>query len=325
MNISSKNEIIDILNMPNEEFKSTIMKEAKEIHKSKNDNKLTAVSMMGYDNICKNQCLYCGMRASNTKIKRYRLTPDEVKTASLVAKSQGFKRVFYISGEDPNYGFQNLVKIVKDAKEQDLHVSLACGEFSLDQFKELKDAGADQFVIKFEMSQPEVFNRLNPNTTFEKRMKCIEIVKNLGLQLASGNIVDYPGHSVENIAQDIMLMKELEISWAPIIPYLPAIGTPLALEGGRGDIWTNLKEISILRIMMPEIFITAQQPGEDMTKGLAGVEGNLLALNAGADTLFADMLPQDLVANFSVIDNRVKLGLDHIYHMAEVSQMKLTF
>ena len=325
MKIATKNEILEILNMPHEEFESTVMAEAKKLHIDENGNKLTAVAMLGFDNICKNQCLYCGMRASNTCTKRYRIIPEDVKTASKAAANQGFKRIFFVAGEDPKYGFDNLLKIVSDAKAEGLHVSLACGEFTKDEYKAIKEAGTDQCVLKFEMSQPEVFNRLNPSTEFSKRMKCIEYIKELGMELASGNIVDYPGHTKEQIAEDILLMKKLEISWAPIIPYLPAANTPLALEGGRGDILLNLKEISILRLMLPKLYITAQQPGRDLQKGLADDEGNLLALNAGADMLFADLLPDDLVTKFSVIDNRITLGLDHIKHMSELSAMELTF
>ncbi len=39
--------------------------------------------------------------------------------------------------------------------------------------------------------------------------------------------------------------------------------------------------------------------------------------------LFADFLPDALIGNFSVIDNRVTLGLDHIKKMADCSGMTL--
>jgi hypothetical protein len=77
--------------------------------------------------------------------------------------------------------------------------------------------------------------------------------------------------------------------------------------------------------MMPGIRITAQQPGKDSQKGLADPEGNLDALGAGADMLFADMLPDALAKNFSVVDNRITLGLEHIRTMAEKSGMSLVF
>ena len=153
----------------------------------------------------------------------------------------------------------------------------------------------------------------------------MEWIKQSGMLLASGNIVDYPGQTLDELAEDILLMKELEISWAPVIPYLSAANTPLAAEGGRGSQEKTLREIAILRLMMPEVNITAQQPGENPENGLADTEGNLKALNAGANMLFADMLPDALAKSFSVVDNRTTLGLDHIKKMADLAGMQLLY
>ncbi len=323
MNIQTKQEILEILRMPAEEYKENIAPFARSLYIEKNGNALLATAMLGFDNICKNMCLYCGMRAANKDIKRYRLDREDVIAAANAAKDLGFNRIFLISGEDPGYGFANLIYIVRNIKEMGFHISLACGEFSKAQYKELRDAGADEYALKFEMAQEEVFNRLNPSTCFSKRMQAIEWVKESGMALASGNIVDYPGQTQEQLAEDILLTKELGISWAPIIPYMPAKGTPMALSGHRGSIEKNLKEISILRIMMPNINITAQQPGEDLSKGLSDPKGNLDALLAGGNILFADMLPSALAKDFSVVDNRIALGLGHIRNMAKLSEMNL--
>lgn len=75
--------------------------------------------------------------------------------------------------------------------------------------------------------------------------------------------------------------------------------------------------------MMPAIDITAQQPGENPAEGLAGAEGNLAALSAGANLLFVDLLPAALAKNFRVIDHRLIQGLDHIRDMAARMDMPL--
>ncbi len=322
MKPSSKNEILELLSMPYGEFETAVFPEAKRAYIESRGNVLVSCAMLGISNICKNQCLYCGMRAGS-KVERYRLPVQDVLASAKAAKEMGFSRMFVISGEDPKYGFENILEIISGVKALGMHLSLACGEFFPEQYAEFAALGVDEYVIKFEMSDPATFNRLNPSTSFERRMRSIEAVKKSGMKLASGNIVDYPGHTLSQLADDILLMRDLEISWAPIIPYMPAKGTPLALEGGYGDFTLNLREIAILRLMMPEINITAQQPGKDLSKGLADDEGNLAALHAGANMLFADFLPDALIGNFSVIDNRVTLGLDHIRKMAELSQMKL--
>lgn len=326
MNITSKAEILELLRMPQAEYLSSIAPEAREVHRQAGGNRLTATAMLGYSNICKNQCLYCGMRAANSTVPRYRLTPEAVLEALKAAHSKGFRRVFLISGEDPKYGFDNLLRMVSGAKALGMEwVSLACGEFEKSQYEALHAAGADEYVIKFEMSDPATFDRLNPSTSFSQRMNAIETVQAVGMRLASGNIVDYPGQTLEQLADDILLMQKLDISWAPIIPYMPAQNTPLALEGGPGSLELIWKEISILRLMMPRVNITAQQPGPDLSQGLASAVGNLAALNAGANFLYADLLPAARAADFHVIDNRIIPGLDHIADMARRSGMELAF
>ena len=325
MNIQTKKEVLEILSMPQDEYLRTIGREAKRIHRDINCDELIATAMLGFDNVCKNHCLYCGMRAPNKDVKRYRLDPQQVIQAAKTSYGLGFRRIFLISGEDPGYEFDSILSIVEALSETGFFISLALGALAKAQYDELKAAGAGEYVLKFEMSQREVFNRLKPSSDYDERLRSIGWVKESGLLLASGSIVDYPGQTVDQLAEDVLLTRDLGIHWAPVIPYMPAKGTPLALEGGAGSPDLNLKVISMLRIMMPDIRITAQQPGKDSSKGLADPEGNLDALGAGADMLFADMLPDALAKNFSVVDNRITLGLEHIRTMAEKSGMSLVF
>lgn len=322
--ITTKKEILDILEMPEDIWRETVMAQARETQKQAGGNKLTASAMLGYDNICKNQCLYCGMRAGNSGVRRYRMSVEDILQTAQAAETLGLTRLFLVSGEDPKFPFEDILRAVRGAKEKGLWVSLGAGEFSREQYVSLREAGLDEYVMKFEMADREVFNRLNPSTDFDRRMKCIEWIRESGMALASGNIVGYPGQTLEQVADDILLMKELEISWAPVIPYMPAAGTPLAAEGGRGSLLWNLKEISVLRLMMPHIHITAQQPGEDPKEGLTSPSGNQAALLAGADMLFADMLPAAMAKDFRVIDNRMLTqGPEHIRRMAAQAGMDM--
>ncbi|MCD8052798.1 MAG: radical SAM protein [Lachnospiraceae bacterium] len=324
MSLQSKAEILEILQLPYQEYRDTVAPAARQLHREHNSNVLTVTSMLGYSNVCKNQCLYCGMRAGNNTIPRYRKTPEEILTLVKSAHAAGLRRLFLISGEDPKFGFDALLSVVSEAKKLGMTwVSLACGEYDSSQYQELRAAGVDEYVMKFEMSQPEVFNRLNPSTSFQKRMRAIEAIQASSMALASGNIVDYPGQTLTQIAEDIHLMQALNISWAPVIPYMPAKNTPLAEGAYPGRQELILKEISILRLSMPDVRITAQQPGSKPEEGLASREGNLAALEAGADLLFADLLPAAQAQDFHVIDNRILLGLDHVRAIAETSGMTL--
>ena len=323
MKVSSREEVLEILRMPDAQFREEVMPEAEKAAETALGRTLRVTSMMGYTNICKNNCLYCGMRAGNPSLPRYRVPPEQVISGFLKAADHGYGRAFLIAGEDPLYRFDDLLSIVSALKARGMYISLACGEYGKDRYEALADAGVDEYVLKFEMSDPVSFNRLNPSTTFEKRMKAVETIRTLGMKLASGNIVDWPGQTTEELAEDILLMKKLEISWAPIIPYLPAAGTPLAQEGGRGRLEILYKEIALLRLMMPEVHITAQQPGTDLKKGLADPEGNLAAVRAGADLLFFDLLPDAQARNFRVIDDRNISGPAHIARLEEISGYRI--
>ena len=305
--------------MPDDAFRSEIMPRAKAQYAAAN-GPLIASAMLGYTNVCKNRCLYCGMRAGS-QVPRYSIAADDIIATALMARDRGFRRIFLIAGENPNYPFEDVLRCVQTLHGAGMYVALALGELERGQYAELRKAGADEYVLKFEMGQREVFDRLNPSTDFDRRMAGIESVKASGMLLASGNIVDYPGQTLDMLAEDILLMQKLQIHWAPIIPYMPAKGTPLAAEGGRGDRVKCLKETAILRLLMPDVNITAQQPGDDLSKGLADDTGNLDALNAGANMLFCDLLPDAQAQAFRVVDDRQLTNAAHIEKMAQMAGM----
>ena len=322
MKIQTKQEILNILTMPETDFWRDVVPAATEARRASFGDSLLVTAMLAYTNICKNQCLYCGMRAGN-KIPRYRIPPAQILDLASRAKADGLGRMFLLAGEDGNYGFENLLTMIQGLRQQGFSIALGAGELERSQYQELHDAGVEEYVLKFEMSHPDSFNRLNPSTNFQRRMQGAQWVKEAGMKLASGNIVDWPGQTLDELADDILLMKELDISWAPNIPVLPAVGTPLAQEGGLGSFLLNCKEIAILRLMMPHIKITAQQPGKDLTKGLADEQGNLDAIRCGANVLFCDLLPDAQADAFRPIDNRRVTGLKHCEDVAALGGLTL--
>lgn len=320
----NKKEIIEVFQMPREQYEREIMKPAFDTllaHKKG----VSAAAMLGYSNICKNQCLYCGMRAGNHLPKRYRISAADILELARSAREIGLKRLFLVSGEDPNYPFDDLLAVIEGARKMGFaKISLGAGEFSREQYRELRAAGLDEYVMKFEMSHKDTFERLNPSTTFERRNQGIQWIREAGLLLGSGNIVDFPGQSLDELADDILLMKELEISWAPNIPFMPAAGTPLAVrEDGSpspfGSVDKMHREISLVRLLLPEADITAQQPGRERKNGLGDQEGNRDAIRSGGNLLFVDMLPAALAGAFRVVDNRMLQDLAHVRQTAEAA------
>lgn len=321
MEIKNKADIIEILNMDYTLYENTIMRQARDILIKAKNNKVNVTGMVSFDNVCRNHCTYCGMNASNTSLKRYRMSIEEIFDSIKRVKELDLKNIFFISGEDPKFGFQNLINIVKFSKELELFVMMAVGELSNEEFYKLKEAGLDEYALKFETSNNELFSKIKPKINYNNRLKAIYNIKKAGLLLGSGNIVGFPGQSIEDIADDLMLIYELKIDWAPIIPYIPVPNTPLSKEGSAGDIKIMHKVISILRIMLPNIDITAQQPSKDLSLGLGSFDGNKDALLAGANVLFVDLTPKEAKDNFLVTNNRALNDISKIKSIIEAAEM----
>ena len=58
MMINGRNEILELLRMPDEQFGKAIIPQAKQTAEQTLGRTLRVTSMMGYTNICKNNCFY---------------------------------------------------------------------------------------------------------------------------------------------------------------------------------------------------------------------------------------------------------------------------
>ena len=56
--------------------------------------------LLEISNICKNNCYYCGIRKSNRKAERYRLTEEEILEACHAGYALGFRTFVLQGGED---------------------------------------------------------------------------------------------------------------------------------------------------------------------------------------------------------------------------------
>ena len=82
--------------------------------------------------ICKNDCYYCGIRASNSNAQRYRLRAEEIWECCERGSEMGFKTFVLQGGEDPGLKDAEVSRIVEGIKERcpDCAVTLSLGEKS---------------------------------------------------------------------------------------------------------------------------------------------------------------------------------------------------
>jgi biotin synthase len=305
-------EIRDALEQKGAAFHLTYHHKAKVARQRYFGNRIAVAGLLAISNYCRNSCDYCGLRAPNDKIPRYRLSLDEIKKSINGIRDHGIRKLFLISGEDPGIVMDDVLKAIEFAAGQGLSIMLGLGVYHRSVYTSMRNAGAELYALKFETSNEEIFSSVKPDITMDERMDAIRDVKESGLKLGSGNIVGLPGETVDDIARDILLMKELDIDWAPVVPYMPAPNTPLGVRQPMGSVDLLLREIALLRYLIPDTLITAGQPTQDSKLGFADPEGSKEAIRVGANLLFVDLTPDIRKESFAITQNRFLPRLEEI-------------
>ena len=145
MNLSKK-EIVDILKSPD----TDIFKEANEVRKKYVGDGVHLRGLIEFSNICKCNCLYCGLQSSNKHVNRYRLSKDEILDIAKKGVDEGFKTIVLQSGEDDYFNTDLMCEIISGIKNLDVALTLSIGEKSFENYKAFKDAGADRYLLRIE-------------------------------------------------------------------------------------------------------------------------------------------------------------------------------
>ncbi|MDC7244025.1 MAG: radical SAM protein [Sphaerochaetaceae bacterium] len=313
--------IKNYLTMDRKDFDKEIKTKAFETLKM-NDSSVYTGGLLALTNVCVNNCHYCGLNRNNGNINRFTLDDNQVLSSIKAVKDLGLKRLLLIGGENPKIKIDQYLKYIEAAKKNDLEINLAMGVFSKREYKILKDAGLDYYTIKFEVSNPKVFNECNPDILFEDRMKAIREVKEVGLKLGTGSIVGLKNQSLDDMVNDILLTKELEADWAPIVPFIPAPNSIMGDDTPFGNVDILLRSISLIRLLLPNSQITAGQPTQDSKIGFGDEKGNIDAMAHGANKLFVEVTPLALQKDFEITEGRKLLKLEKIDRMINSLSLK---
>jgi len=251
-----------------------------------------------FSNYCSQQCHYCGLRAGNTALGRYRLTQEEIMTAAEAAVRRGYKTLVLQSGEDMNFSVEAITELVQELKKMDVAITLSCGERSYQVYEQWRLAGADRYLIKQETSDPILFSRLRPGRTLDERLECQRYLKDLGYQLGSGCMVGLPGQTIATLAQDILLMREMQVNMSGIGPFIPHGQTPLKMAS-RGSVELTLNMLAAARLVMPWVHLPATTALSTLNP-----EGRKLALLSGANVIMPNVSPQEFRSLYQIYPDK---------------------
>lgn len=138
----SKPEICELL--ADEQNEEKLFKQADAVRKQNVGDEVHLRGLIEFSNICRNNCLYCGIRKGNAKVGRYRMSPEELVETARKAADMGFKTIVMQSGEDTYFNTERMCGIIEQIKKFDVAVTLSIGERSYAEYKAFREAGADR-------------------------------------------------------------------------------------------------------------------------------------------------------------------------------------
>ena len=256
-------------------------------------------------NVCRNDCLYCGIRRSNNHCQRYRLTFENIIDCCREGYELGFRTFVLQGGEDGFYNdgvLCNLISAIK-TDHPDCAVTLSLGERSRESYQRLYDAGADRYLLRHETADAAHYGMLHPKElSFENRMRCLYDLKDIGYQVGCGFMVGSPGQTCAHLAKDLKFIEDFKPDMCGIGPFIPHKHTPFRDEpAGKVELTCYL--LSIIRLIHPPVLLPS-------TTALGTIDplGREKGIQAGANVVMPNLSPVSVRKKYELYDNKICTG-----------------
>ncbi|MCR5207646.1 MAG: [FeFe] hydrogenase H-cluster radical SAM maturase HydE [Eubacterium sp.] len=280
-------------------------KRALETRRKYYGNKVYIRGLIEISSYCRNNCYYCGIRADNKNAERYRLSAVDILDCAAEGYRLGFRTIVLQGGEDGFYDSAFISAIIKLLKHRypDIAITLSLGEMSFNDYKRMKKAGADRYLLRHETCDRAHYGKLHPaEMSFDNRQRCIADLKALGYQTGVGFMVGSPFQTEENLADELIYLKELQPEMVGIGPFISHRDTPFSkYESGSAELTVFM--LSLIRLTLPRVLLPA-------TTALATVDpfGREKGLKAGANVVMPNLSPVDVREKYMLYDNKACTG-----------------
>ena len=287
------------------QLRKILAAKADQVRRQHFGNRIFIRGLIEFTNYCKNNCLYCGIRAGNSHVERYRLTKEEILSCCADGYRLGFRTFVLQGGEDPYYTDERMIDIVTDIRRQypDCAITLSLGERSHNSYQALFDAGADRYLLRHETATEEHYNQLHPDTmSYAHRMQCLQDLKEIGYQVGCGFMVGSPYQTNDNLADDLMFIQRFQPHMVGIGPFIPHSDTPFA-DRAAGTLEDTLLLLSIIRLIHPHVLLPATT-----ALGTIAPDGREQGILAGANVVMPNLSPVGVRKQYSLYDNKICTG-----------------
>jgi biotin synthase len=319
-NSLTKEEIIEVLRHLDEaDHKAVLFDYA---HKTRLAHYGPRVFMRGlveFSNYCKQDCLYCGIRASNRKVDRYRLTPQDILECCTEGYELGYRTFVLQSGEDFWYTDERLEEILGliKGKYPEVAITLSIGERSRATYERLYKAGAERFLLRHETASKELYEKLHPaSMSFDNRMECLRTLKEIGYQVGAGFMVGLPGQTIHHLAEDLHFLNTFQPDMIGIGPFIAHTDTPLKGQKS-GTVEDTLTMVAFTRLLVPKANLPATT-----AMGTLDPQGRERAIKAGANVVMPNLSPISVKDKYSLYENKICTG-DEASHCRSCLEMRI--
>ncbi|WP_312047639.1 [FeFe] hydrogenase H-cluster radical SAM maturase HydE [Anaerotignum sp.] len=282
-----------------------LFEKSRQVRMTHYGNDIYMRGLIEFTNYCKNDCYYCGIRKSNSKVQRYRLTEEDILNCCQTGYELGFRTFVLQGGEDCYYTDEKLVCIIASIKKQhpDCAITLSIGEWSHESYLAFFNAGAERYLLRHETANAQHYSMLHPpNLTLASRKSCLFDLKQIGFQVGAGFMVGSPFQTVDNLVEDLLFIKELEPHMVGIGPFIPHHQTPFANEA-KGSLELTLFMLGLIRLLLPEVLLPS-------TTALGTIDplGRELGILAGGNVVMPNLSPVSVRNKYMLYDNKICTG-----------------
>lgn len=284
--------------------------------------------LIEFTNICRNDCLYCGIRRSNTHISRYCLSKEEILGCCREGYRLGFRTFVLQGGELPDSADGMIEEVCTAVHREfpDCAITLSAGERREESYRRFFAAGASRYLLRHETRNPDHYSRLHPaSMSLDNRLRCLDSLKAIGYQTGTGIMVGSPYQSIDNIVEDILFIQGFRPEMIGLGPFIPHKDTPFGQDrsipvfGRERSADLTLRLISIFRLMSPDALIPATTALASLPAS-GTVSGRELGILAGANVVMPNLSPAGVRDSYSLYDGKACSGSESAEGLAQLSK-----
>ena len=265
-------------------------------------------------NVCRNDCYYCGIRASNRACDRYLLTDDQILSCCAEGYALGF-RTFVMQGGEGGLPVARVCSIVTVIKTRypDCAVTLSLGEYQTGDYQRMYDAGADRYLLRHETADKTHYQQLHPQTlSFDNRMRCLYDLKRIGFQVGCGFMFGSPYQTPACLAKDLAFIEAFRPDMCGIGPFIPQKDTPFR-DFPAGSAHQTAYLLSLIRLIQPNILLPATT-----ALGTILASGQALGIQSGANVIMPNLSPLSEREKYALYDNKRSAGTESAQNLADL-------